>query len=128
MDLMRRRHDLPLNVTIIASSPETLDGLESYLRGVGVNTNGTRHIEKIVEMTPPSSAAVVLFPDDFGAPSVFAALHLLRIERSHALVVLVTRAPKQFEFEGQGDKENWPLVVPKPVWGWTLLDAIRARA
>ena len=40
---------------------------------------------------------------------------------------LVTKEPKRFESLPTGDGAVVPLVVPKPIWGWTILDAIRAR-
>jgi hypothetical protein len=39
---------------------------------------------------------------------------------------LVTREPQRFRDALEGsDRSPTPLVVPKPVWGWTILDAIR---
>jgi len=121
------RRGRPLHVTIVSDNPETTDGLEFYLRRAGVTTTGTRHIEKASEMTPPASSAVVLFPDDFRSEAVTSALASLRTQRPSALPVLVTKEPKQFELLPSSDGGLLPLVVPKPVWGWTILDAIRAR-
>jgi hypothetical protein len=38
----------------------------------------------------------------------------------------VTSDPKRFD-RLVGDRRVAPMVVPKPTWGWVLLDAIRAR-
>lgn len=120
----RGRH---LHVTIVADNPDTLEGLESYLRRAGVTTNGTQHIERSCEMTPPSSSVVVLFPDDFRPEAVMSALAALRAHRPAALPMLVTMDPKRFASLPASGMSLLPLVVPKPVWGWTILDAIRAR-
>jgi len=126
MDPSRRDRARCLHITIVSSNPETVDGLEAYLRRAGVRTRGTRQIEKATEITPTTASVVVLFPDDFGSDLVTSALGTLRSHRPKTLTVLVTKEPKRFESlpvtEGIA-----PLVVPKPVWGWTILDAIRSR-
>lgn len=95
-------------------------------RSDGDDPWGTRHIGRSSEMTLPALSAVVLFPDDFSAQAVNAALADLRRNRPAALPVLVTSDPRRFDGL-HGDKHIAPLVVPKPVWGWSILDAIRAR-
>ncbi len=127
MEPLHPRRGRSLHVTIVSDNPETLDGLESYLRRAGVTTNSTRHIEKCSEMTPPSASVIVLFPDDFRLDAVMSALAGLRDQRPAALPVLVTKEPKRFESVPSSAGGLSPLVVPKPVWGWTILDAIRAR-
>ena len=120
------RRGRPLHVTIVADNPETLDGLETYLRRAGLTTRGTSEMEKVSEMTPSASSVVVLFPDDFHLEAVMSALATLRSQRPRTLPVLVTNASKRFERLPFRKGAVAPLVVPKPVWGWTILDAIRA--
>ncbi len=117
----------PLHVTIVSDNPETIDGLETYLRAAGVTTQSTRYLEKSRTMIPPSGAALVLFPDDFPNAAVLATVADLRMERPRALLVLVTREPKQFQALPSIAGAVPPLVVHKPAWGWTILDAIRAN-
>ena len=116
-----------LHVTIVSDNPETLDGLEAYLRRAGVTTNGTKHVEKMSEMTPPASSVVLLFPDDFHSELMMSALANLLSQRPNILPVLVTKEPQRFESLPTARGGVLPLVVPKPVWGWTILDAIRDR-
>ncbi len=123
MDLPPKRRP---HVTIVSDNAETLDGLESYLRSAGLIAQGTRLLERAVEMTPLSFSAVLLFPDDFPAHRVDAILAQLQKHRPKAQRVLVTSDPKRFDGLF-GDAPLAVLVVPKPVWGWTILDAIRAR-
>jgi hypothetical protein len=115
-------------VTVVSHNDATLRGLESYLRGAGLITNGTRAVERIVEMTPPSSTAVILFPDEYGQSAVSAALAALCRERPEVLPVIVTNEPRRFEQPAavEGSQPS-PLVIPKPAWAWTILDAVRAR-
>jgi hypothetical protein len=115
------------HVTIVSANPDTLDGLEAYLQRAGALTNGTRRIECIADVTPPASTAVLLFPDDFDAAVVAAALATLRAKRPTTLPVLVTKEPRRFARLPSAERGVAPLLVPKPVWGWMILDAIRAR-
>jgi hypothetical protein len=111
----------------VSDNAETLDGLETYLRRAGLTTNGTRHLDKACELAPPASSAVLLFPDDFRSVAVVAALADLASERPKLLRVLVTREPKRYEVLPAPQGALPLLVVPKPVFGWTIVDAIRAR-
>jgi hypothetical protein len=49
-------------------------------------------------------------------------------EQTHGipLLVVVTSNPWRFD-RLYGDERVVPLVVPKPAWGWSVLDAIRGR-
>jgi hypothetical protein len=115
-----------LHVTIVSNNPETLDGLATYLGEAGVTVRGTRRIETCLEMIPPAASAVVFFPDDFSSRAMDAALVDLRRSRPTTLSVLVTSDPKRFEKLAR-DRHPASLVMPKPAWGWSVLDAIRGR-
>lgn len=115
-------------MTIVADNRETLVGLEAYLRRAGLTTTGTKLLEHVLETCPAGVSFVVLFPDEFGADAVLGTLATLRQRRPRALVILVTKEPRRYEsLPSYDDGAPEPLVVPKPVWGWTILDAIRAR-
>lgn len=116
-----------LHLTIVTGNPETLDGLELYVRRAGAAANGTRRIGDMVEMTPEIASAVVLFPDDFEWDAVVSALTQLRTERPKVLPVVVTSHARRFELLPVMRGGIPPLVIPKPVWGWKILDSIRAR-
>ena len=118
----------PLFVTIVSNHEKTIRELETYLRGAGVAANGTRAVERVLEMTPPSSTAVVLFPDEYLHTGVRSALDALHRERPEILVVIVTNEPRRFERRSRTTAQDaLPLVIPKPAWAWTILDAVRAR-
>jgi hypothetical protein len=116
-----------LSVTVVSRNRETLHSLEVYLRGVGVAANGTRELERVVEMTPPSATAVIVFPDEYAQLAVDKALLALHRDRSRALVVIVTHEPQRFEAHTTRSGASPPLVIPKPAWAWTIVDAVRAR-
>jgi hypothetical protein len=117
-----------LSVTVVSSNRETLDGLEAYLRKSGVLANGTRTLERLLEMTPQSAVAVILFPDEYEPAAVTKALAALHRGRPQVLAVIVTNEPGRFErAAGIEPGDDAPLVIPKPAWAWTILDAVRAR-
>jgi hypothetical protein len=122
----RARTPQPLRVTIVSANPETLDGLQSYLRQAGVDARGTRDIECGAAMDPYPSAAV-FFPDEYPADNVLKEIGRLRSERPQLLIVLVTREPQRFAKALDAPEHAPTIVVPKPVWGWVILDAIRGR-
>jgi hypothetical protein len=120
-----KRAGAPRQVAIFSGNPETLDGLQSYLRGAGVAARGTRRLDECSDLTAAPTVAVVLFPDDFPYESVLATVADIAARRPGILQVLVTGHPKTFERLVDG-REN-VVIVPRPVWGWTILDAIRAH-
>jgi hypothetical protein len=111
-------------VIIISTNAETLDGLQAYLRAAGVTARGTRSLEAFAESAPSDLLAFVLFPDDFPWEEVVSAIAELTQRRHPALPVLVTAHPKRFEELMLGERI---VVVARPVWGYQILDAIRAH-
>jgi hypothetical protein len=115
-------------VTVVSSNRDTLGGLEAYLRSAGVVTNGTGALESLLEMTPPSAVAVILFPDEYEAAAVTRALAALHRGRPRVLIVVVTNEPGRFQRATRASSGvGAPLVIPKPAWAWTILEAVRAR-
>ena len=115
-----------LHVAIVSRNPETLDGLEMYLQSAGMTTTGTSQIEHSAQIGA-GTAAVVVFPDDFDWDAVVPALAACLRTNPRALPVVVTNAPQRFEALTWPGDGAIPLLVPKPAWGWTILDAIRAH-
>jgi DNA-binding NtrC family response regulator len=113
-------------VLIVSENPETRDGLDGYLRRAGVVSASTRLLDDAAGVVAARGVVVVLFPDDFTKLHVTALLVKLGSLRPRPLVVLVTRDAKQFlARESYGGVPL--LVLPKPAWGWTILDAISAH-
>lgn len=118
---MRRQH----HVSIVASNHETLDGLESYLGELSIVAHGTTYLERAAEITPPSYSAIIVFPDDFPEPAVRFALGEIRERCRHILTLVVTRDVHRFSTLTDAGASF--LVLPKPVWAWTIADALRER-
>ena len=116
----------PLRVTIVSANAETADGLRSYLCGAGVEATSTAelsmpHAERTLD-------AAVYFPDEYGAEDVLEVIRKLRRAHARLLVVIVTRQPHTFVRALDDDEGGRaPIVIPKPAWGWTILDAIREQ-
>ena len=126
--MVRRSSPKPNYVTVVADNPQTLKGLDSYFKGAGVASNGTHRLQD-VSIVPPAATAVVLFPDDFHCGEVEATIVSLRRARPKLLIVVVTGAPQHLGAALEPDGHSVPpLVLPKPAFGWTILDAIRGRA
>lgn len=116
-------------VAIVSKSSETLEALEAYLKQVGVPSHGTRAVHDLSMAAPAFATAAVIFPDDFEAGEAFALVRELRRQRPHMLVVIVTREPARFRaISGAADRSAVPIVLPRPSFGWEILDAIRAHA
>lgn len=124
---MRARTHEPkdFEVALVATNPETLDGLQAYLRAAGLSARCVREIETCFRHSGAGPTAFVIFPDDFAWESVTAALDDGDKHRQDALRIVVTAQPKRLESRGQSEHV---VIVPRPAWGWTILDAIRAYA
>jgi hypothetical protein len=111
-------------VTVVAANRETVDGMHMYLqaRGVASRTARALHPSAVAQ----ESSAVVLFPDDISSREIIKQVMTLRRARPQLLLVVVTSHASNFvpAFDPDGESET-PIVLPKPVFGWTILDAIR---
>lgn len=115
-------------VAIIGEHPATIDGLQGYLASAGLTSRVTRALGDANAVVAAASA-VVIFPDEFAVPEVVSTITALRAARPRRLILLVTGAPQRFGAALTADGESLPpVVVPKPAFGWTILDAIRAHA
>jgi hypothetical protein len=111
-------------VVVVSANRDTLETLCTYLRGAGVATSCAPELSGCAKAAGTSTLAYVLFADDFGREEVVATLADLAVQQPTALPVLVTAHPQHFERLRSPEKV---LIVPRPVWGWTILDAIRAH-
>lgn len=110
---------------MIAENPQTLANLDAYFKRVGVTSSGSRSLTEKGAI-PSAATALVLFPDDYASGDVETFVIALRRTRPKLFVVLVTSAPQNFGLATQRDERTVPpLVLPRPAFGWTILDAIR---
>jgi hypothetical protein len=111
-----------IRVAIVSANRETLDDLQGYLRGVGVEARCGRSLG-IVEELASTVVALVVFPDDFLRQKVVHALGAIVELRPRLLAILVTRDPQRYSNDLPDSGQI--LVVPRPVWAWTVYEAIR---
>ena len=118
-----------MQVSIVSSNPETLDALQEYLRNAGVTCHTARAIRDLTMSAPSSLSSAIIFPDDLQDLDVLAFLPQLRRDRPKLLTVLVTREPNRYRTAVErGGESALALVLPRPSFGWEILDAIRAHA
>jgi hypothetical protein len=126
--VVRHASGNPSLVMIVADNPATLETLHSYFGRVGVTSSGSCRLGDASGI-PPAATALVLFPDDFGRPDVQALVLTLRRARPRLLIVLVSSAPQDLGPAVEPDGHSLPpVVLPRPAFGWTILDTIRNRA
>jgi hypothetical protein len=123
MDVSTRTQSA-FDVAIVSANAETLDGLRSYLHAAGVGVRALDDVGSCTHSAADSTRAFIIFPDDFRWESVVAAMADLDASRPDVLPVLVTAQPNRFR---DLIDRNRVLVVPRPAWGWIILDAIRAH-
>jgi len=122
---MRNSQQPAVHVTIVAASAETLDGLQGYLSLAGLDAHGTRQLS---EVGRKPCSAVIFFPDEFSPTMVLLELVRLRREHPTVLPLLVTSEPQRYDgIPDDTKKALQPVVIPKPAWGWTILEAIQQR-
>jgi hypothetical protein len=125
----KRKSPAPVYVSIVSNNPETLDGLQDYLRGAGIPSHCTRAIRDMATIAPACATATVIFPDDYPDTDVTALLGALRAARPRLLSLLVTRTPQRFRAPTATTEDALPpVVLPKPSFGWDILDVIRAHS
>jgi hypothetical protein len=113
---------------VISANRATAAGLQLHLRGVGVTAKILLSLQPKA-MVPLVTTVLVLFPDDFDLDAVLGRINALRANRPWLLIILVTLAPQRFEVAVLPDGHSVaPVVLPKPSFGWTIVDAIRAHA
>ena len=116
-----------LSVTVIADNPKTTDGLRVYLSDAGLAPHASNALADACSL-PKATFAAVIFPDEFEVDEVVSRLLELRAARPRLLILLVTSTPQRFLSALIPDgRSRPPTVLPKPAFGWTILDAIRAH-
>lgn len=117
--------ELKPHALIVSRNAVTAKGLRLYLSDHGVASTVADELDGAIGQEPVT--AVVVFPDEFPVPSAAASIGSLARRFSRAWIVVVTRHTARFE-ELLGEIRTSTLgrllVVPRPVWGWALLDHV----
>jgi hypothetical protein len=110
---------------LVSRNSQTLHELRAYFdqRGVGVELSEEIDIAGPLERF----TAFVLFPDEFPQQRAVDAVRALALELPRAPIVVVSRYPARFESIRSALSEQAAQrfhVLPRPVWGFALLDRI----
>jgi hypothetical protein len=114
----------PVSVAIISRNSATALSLQAYFRLHEVDSVIHDRIDGPKDGS--SVAAILVFPDEFSDPSVLDDLRGL-IQRVPASIVVVTSETARFDGLTSGvgaDCQDRVLVMPRPVWGWALLEQV----
>lgn len=118
----------PPRVVVVSDNPETVDGLQSYFVGVGIDAQSAASLDATAGLAERTTA-VVCFPDGLGADDVIRRVRALRRRRPSLLLLLVTRDPRRYTTAFAEERNDPSIVVlPKPAFGWAIVDAIRLHA
>jgi hypothetical protein len=114
------------SVLVLSHSSETLDGLTAYFERAGVSCESRRVVNPLARL-PVATRALVMFPDDFPSHEIANFLAVMGARRPDLVLVIVTRNAAAYTGlrASTGQLLN-ATVLPKPAFGWTILDLIRA--
>lgn len=116
-----------VHVAVIAENPETADGLHRYLQSAGIASHTARELR--TKLPTKNTTALVLFPDEFMSADVIGLIGALRASQPRLLIVIVTTAARRLRAALAPDGRSLvPVLIPKPAFGWAILDAIRQHA
>jgi hypothetical protein len=112
-------------VLIISRNNATAEDLRAYFEGRGVRSAVSDRLD--AADCAPNARAVVLFPDEFPEHAVAEGVRELARRFAGSRAVIVTRDTARFEdlvSEVGALPPGRLFVLPRPVWGWALLDRV----
>jgi hypothetical protein len=120
----------PPAIGIIAKNDRTVTELLHYFAQVGASAKRLPELARW-KSHPEESAglqAFVIFPDDFEASLITETLTWIAEQAPRLLQLVVTRQPQRFLPTTIGPAPPpHRFVLPRPSFGWLILDAIRAH-
>lgn len=113
---------LDLQLALISNDRRVAAGLQRYFDRLGARASSTSDLDEAPSSTRGADA-VVLFADDYPEKNPLGILAGL----SAKVVVVVTSDVAAFRQAVAGTSLRSKVVVlPRPAWGWMVLDAVRA--
>ncbi len=112
-------------VTVIGDHARTIEGLRQYLNAAGVYSVVMRQLpDRTTDLA--LGIAVIIFPDDFETQEVLATIEALQQRNPRLWLLVVTSFPRNFQVTRLMDRARPPIIMPKPAFGWSILDELRA--
>lgn len=114
-----------ISALLVCDDDDTLIRLRDYLTKSGVQVRATR---QLADAWRNPGAAVVLLPDDFDTDEVTDCISHLLSGKSSPFLIVITAVTRLFEPFADGlGQPGRVVIMPKPVWGWSILDLLRSR-
>jgi hypothetical protein len=114
----------PLRVTIVGENARTIESLRRYLTSAGVDSTALQQLPGPATLAQQGDA-LVIFPDDFDTTAVLSTVENVQRLRPQLQLLLVTSAPQRYQNRQACENAQPPIVLSKPAFGWSILDAIR---
>ncbi len=124
---MATNREGPLRVTVVGENAKTIESLRRYLSAAGVHSGAMQELPRTSTL-PQLGDALVIFPDEFDTSAVLSTIENVQRLRPQLRLLLVTSAPQRYQDRLSSDNALPPILLPKPAFGWSILDAIRASA
>lgn len=112
-------------VVLVSDVPTTLSELRSYVANSGMSVVATSVLAEVDGLSS-RAAALVLFPDGFPVREIDDLIARLARRRRPLLLVVVTTDPQRFHNGASGEALH-RVVLPRPSFGWNIVDAVRTR-
>lgn len=114
-----------LRVTVVGDHAQTIEGLRRYLSAAGLEARATRSLSEGTA-NPTASDVLVIFPDEFRTEEVLETIEALQKGYPELKLLLITSTPQHYQTSRLMDAAQSLILLPKPAFGWSILDAIRA--
>lgn len=125
--MQETRESEPSSTTLVVCDDDgTLLRLRDYLVRVGFSVLATRSLEHAWREAQ-RCAALVLMADDFDTGEVAAGLLRMLATPPNPFVIIVSSMRQQFEAVALFERPGSLVIIPKPAWGWTIVDLLRGR-
>jgi hypothetical protein len=111
-----------VKLTLVSPDADVVRSVADYLSHFGARLSSTSRLSEIADAAEDAGAdTVVLFADDYSPEEVRTVVRTLSLR----LTVIVTSERAEYETL-RGQCATLVIVLPRPTWGWALLEAVRS--
>jgi len=112
-------------VVVVSDHAPTLSELRRYFSDSGLSAVVATSVLPTADALAAEVGTLVLFPDGFPPAAIDEAIAGLRRRRRRLLLIVVTTTPHRFAAHDVDDGGLVRVVLPRPSFGWSIVDAIR---
>jgi DNA-binding response OmpR family regulator len=107
---------------LVSTDANALRSVEDYLVNFGARLSSTARLSETARVAEEANAdAVILFADDYTPAEVRTTVRALS---SRLAVIVATRRADYDDLTTE--LPSVVTILPRPLWGWVLLDTVRA--